>query len=138
MRLNALECLSFLSRDSHDAARRTNGRKRHILVDAAGLVLLVHVHAADLHDRLGAQLLVARAGTGELPRLRLVWADGAYAGTFARLLETERGWRVEVPTHRDRHLLRDGPETLLLPSPVCGVGTLAVARNACDPGQEYY
>ena len=39
----------------YDAAKRTAGRKRHILVDAAGLVLLAHVHAADLHDRLGAQ-----------------------------------------------------------------------------------
>ena len=94
----------------YDAAKRTAGRKRHILVDAAGLVLLAHVHAADLHDRLGAQALVGRAGPGELPRLELVWADGAYAGTFARWLEAERGWRVEVPKHRDRHLWRYGLE----------------------------
>jgi transposase len=64
--------------------------------------------AADLHDWLGAQALVARARPGELPRLELVWADGAYAGTFARWLEAERGWRVEVPKHRDRHLWRYG------------------------------
>lgn len=94
----------------YDAAKRTAGRKRHILVDTAGLVLLAHVHAADLHDRLGAQLLVGRAGQDELPRLELVWADGAYAGTFARWLEAERGWRVEVPRHRDRHLWRYGLE----------------------------
>jgi transposase len=49
----------------YDAAKRTAGRKRHILVDAAGLVLLAHVHAADLHDRLGAQALIGRAGPGE-------------------------------------------------------------------------
>ncbi len=94
----------------YDAAKRTAGRKRHILVDAAGLVLLAHVHAADLHDRLGAQGLIERAGPTELPRLELVWADGAYAGTFARWLEAERGWRVEVPKHRDRHLWRYGLE----------------------------
>jgi putative transposase len=94
----------------YDAAKRTFGRKRHILVDAAGLILLVHVHAADLHDRLGAQLLVGRAGEDGLPRLELVWADGAYAGTFARWLQAERGWRVEVPKHRDRHLWRYGLE----------------------------
>jgi transposase len=39
----------------YDAAKLTAGRKRHILVDTAGLVLLAHVHAADLHDQLGAQ-----------------------------------------------------------------------------------
>jgi putative transposase len=94
----------------YDAAKCSFGRKRHVLVDAAGLVPLAHVHAADLHDRLGAQLLVERAVEGELPRLQLVWADGAYAGTFARWLEVERGWRVEVPKHRDRHLWRYGLE----------------------------
>jgi putative transposase len=90
----------------YDAAKLTTARKRHILVDAAGLVLLAHVHAADLHDRFGARLLVGRAGQGELPRLKIVRGDGAYAGTFARWLETERGWRVEEPKHRDRHLWR--------------------------------
>lgn len=76
----------------YDAAKRTARRKRHILVDAAGLVLLAHVHAADLHDRLGAQALVECAGPGELPRLELVWGDGAYAGTFARWLKAKCGW----------------------------------------------
>jgi putative transposase len=94
----------------YDPAKRIAGRKRHILVDAAGLILLAHVHAADLHDRLGAQALIGRAGPGELPRLELVWADGAYAGTFARWLQGERGWRVEVPKHRDRHLWHYGLE----------------------------
>jgi putative transposase len=70
-------------------------------------VLLAHVHAADLHDRLGAQAL---ASPGELPRLELVWADGAYLGTFARWLAAERGWQVAVPQHRDRHLWRYGLE----------------------------
>jgi putative transposase len=88
----------------YDAAKRTVGRKRHILVDAAGLILFAHVHAGDLHDRFGAQRLVGRAGEDELPRLELVWADNANAGTFARWLEAEHGWRVEVSKHRDRHL----------------------------------
>jgi putative transposase len=94
----------------YDAAKRTAGRKRHILVDASGLILLAHVHAADLHDRLGAQALVSQADPSAFPRLELVWADGAYAGTFARWLEAKRGWRVEVPRHRDRHLWRYGLE----------------------------
>jgi len=89
-----------------DGAKRTAGRKRHTLVDAMGLVLLVHVHAADLHDRIGAQALIGRAGPGELPRLELVWADSAYAGTFARWLEAECGWRVEGPRHRQHQARR--------------------------------
>lgn len=92
----------------YDPAKRVAGRKRHVLVDAAGLVLLAHVHAADLHDRIGAQALISRAAPPDLPRLELVWGDGAYAGTFARWLAAERGWRVEVPRHRNRQLWRYG------------------------------
>lgn len=94
----------------YDGAKRAAGRKRHVLVDTLGLVLLVHVHAADLHDRLGAQALVARAAPSELPRLELVWGDGAYAGAFARWLGAARGWRLEVPRHAGRHLWRYGLE----------------------------
>jgi len=92
----------------YDGGKRVAGRKRHLLVDALGLVLLAHVHAADLHDRIGAQALVSRAAPADLPRMRLVWGDGAYAGTFARWLEAERGWRLEVPRHPDRQAWRYG------------------------------
>ena len=78
----------------YDGAKRVKGRKRRLLVDTVGLILLARVHAADLHDRLGGQRLV-EAASGALPRLELVWGDGAYAGTFARWLAEERGWRVQ-------------------------------------------
>jgi putative transposase len=94
----------------YDVARRTVGRKRYILVDGVGLILLAHVHAAHVHDRLGEQILVRRASERELPRIELIWADGANAGTFARWLEAGRGWHVEVLEHRDRHLWPYGLE----------------------------
>ncbi len=97
----------------YDAAKRTAGCKRHIFVDATGLTLLAHVHSADLHDRLGAQALIGQASPGGFRHLELAWADGAYAGTFARWLEAERGLRVEAPKHRDRHLWRYGLEAKL-------------------------
>ena len=94
----------------YDGGKKVAGRKRHLLVDTCGLVLLAHVHVADVHDRLGAQALIGRATRSELPRVELVWADGAYDGPFARWLAAERGWRVEIPRHRDRQLWRYGPE----------------------------
>ena len=66
--------------------------------------------AAGRHDRLGAQALISRTAPSDLPRLGLAWADGAYAGAFASWLEAWRGWRLEVPRHRDRHLWRYGLE----------------------------
>ncbi|MDQ5819032.1 MAG: transposase, partial [Actinomycetota bacterium] len=94
----------------YDGAKRLSGRKRHLLVDSGGLVLGARVHAANLHDRDGAQGLLSDELKKELPRLELLWADGAYTSGFRRWAEEELGWRVEVPYHQDRQLWRYGLE----------------------------
>jgi putative transposase len=66
----------------YDGAKRLAGRKRHILVDTGGLVLAARVHAANLHDRDGGRRLLAEDLQRELPRMELLWADGAYTGGF--------------------------------------------------------
>lgn len=40
----------------YDAAKKINGRKRHILVDTIGLMLMVVVHTANIQDRDGMEL----------------------------------------------------------------------------------
>ena len=55
------------------------GRKRHWVVDTQGLRLAVAVHPADLQDRDGARLVLARLGN-RFPRLQHLWADAGYAG----------------------------------------------------------
>jgi putative transposase len=60
-----------------------------------GLILAVVVHAANVQDRDGAKLVLAKLRTG-FRRLRLIWADGGYAGalvdwvqeTFGRVVLT--------------------------------------------------
>ncbi len=72
-----------------------SGRKRHILVDTIGLLLLVRVHPADVQDRDGARLLLA--GLAErFPRLAMLWADAAYQGPCATWIAETLGWVVEV------------------------------------------
>jgi putative transposase len=62
-----------------DAHKNINGRKRHILVDTLGLLLLVVVTAASVQDRDGAKLLLRQLrGAGK--KLRRIWVDGAYRG----------------------------------------------------------
>ena len=63
----------------YDGAKKVGGRKRHVLVDTLGLLLKVHVHAADISDRDSAQLLLERLA-GAFPRLQHVWADMGYRG----------------------------------------------------------
>ncbi|HNC47068.1 MAG TPA: IS5 family transposase [Acidobacteriota bacterium] len=63
----------------YDAGKKVKGRKRHILVDTLGLLLVVKVHAANIQDRDGAKLLLEEI-SDQFPRLELIWADGGYAG----------------------------------------------------------
>ena len=70
----------------YDAGKKTNGRKRHIVVDTLGLLVVVLVTAASVQDRDGGRLVLAKARM-KMPSIVLVWADGGYAGTlvdFAR------------------------------------------------------
>lgn len=71
------------------------GRKRHIVVDTIGLLLVVVVHSADIQERDGAKL-VLRQLLGRFPRLRLIWADGSYAGELVDWAYAWGGWLIEV------------------------------------------
>jgi putative transposase len=63
------------------AEKKVTGRKRHIVVDTLGLLLVVVVHAASWSDTEGALEVGARL-RGRFPRLRHVWADGGYKQTM--------------------------------------------------------
>jgi putative transposase len=63
----------------YDAGKKVSGRKRHLLVDTLGLVLLVWVSAASVQDRDAARTLLARLAH-QFSRLVVIWADGGYAG----------------------------------------------------------
>lgn len=62
-----------------DAGKKVNGRKRHLAVDALGLLLVVLVTAASVQDRDAARRLLWRLRR-QFRGIRLVWADGGYAG----------------------------------------------------------
>jgi len=63
----------------YDAAKKTKGIKRHILVDTLGLLLAVCVTRADVPERAGARSFLDRALAG-LRWLRCLWADQGYGG----------------------------------------------------------
>src|SRR3990170_2595504 len=69
-----------------DAGKKVNGRKRHVVVDTIGLLVVVLVTAASIQDRDGGRLVLDKARM-KMPSIVLVWADGGYAGRcveFAR------------------------------------------------------
>jgi putative transposase len=65
-----------------DAGKQTAGRKRHILVDTLGLLLLVVVHSAGIQDRDGARMVLSPLAHCFI-RLRKIWADSIYTGNLA-------------------------------------------------------
>ncbi len=80
----------------YDAGKKVKGRKRHLLVDTTGLLLKVVVHPANIQDRDGSRLLVESLNLQDWPRLRKLWADGAYGGSFEDWLMQRTGWTVEI------------------------------------------
>src|SRR6185436_6751130 len=69
-----------------DVHKQTPGRKRHIVVDTLGLLLIVVVHSAGIQDGTGGfQTLqklfehLKHSLHNRWCRLKLIWADGAYA-----------------------------------------------------------
>ena len=86
----------------YDAGKKVVGRKRHLLVDTLGLILMVCVHAANVQDRDGARLLLAPLRT-RFGWLRRIWADGGYSGAliaWVRQLAPQRGTRLEIVQHQ--------------------------------------
>lgn len=65
------------------------------MVDTLGLIVAVVVHAANIQDRDGAKLVLARL-VGWLPRLQLIWADGGYAGQLIGWVKELGGWVLQI------------------------------------------
>jgi transposase len=61
-----------------DAGKKTTGRKRHLVVDTLGLVLVVMVTTASLQDRPGGKKILPRLAD-RFPSIGLIWADAGYA-----------------------------------------------------------
>jgi transposase len=76
--VRAAETVAKTSR-GYDAGKKINGRKRHIVVDTCGLLLVVLVTGANVQDRDAARLLLWALRTC-FPTVRLLWADGGYSG----------------------------------------------------------
>src|SRR5204862_737106 len=70
------------------AAKKVNGRKRHIAVDTTGLLLEVLVTPASTQDRDAARPLLWNLKRSRR-RIRRTWADGGYAG---QLLPWAAAW----------------------------------------------
>jgi transposase len=63
----------------YDGGKKINGRRRHVITDSLGLLLMVWVTAANVTDREAARAMLPVLRT-RFRKITLVWADGGYTG----------------------------------------------------------
>jgi putative transposase len=91
----------------YDAGKKVNGRKRHVLVDTLGLILLVLVLPASIQDRDAArQLLGTFFQQKTRRRVKQIWADGGYAGALVALARRLWHCTIEIVKRTDAHAFR--------------------------------
>ena len=83
-----------------DKGKNVNGRKRHIVVDTLGLLLLVVVTAASLQDAHSAPLIGVKLH-GKSSRLKKLWADAGYKEQFITWFRTKCTIIVEIVKRRE-------------------------------------
>lgn len=142
----------------YNAAKKINGRKRHVVVDTRGFPLLVMVTPADMTDGDAAKEVLFRLRLTH-PEITIVWADSAYAGqlvtwakTYLRLtlktvsrpkdasgfvvlpcrwfVERTLAWMMHARRHA-RDYERDGGGRFETAGPVCGFASASVPVHAC-------
>lgn len=88
----------------YDCAKQIKGRKRHVLVDTLGLLITVVVTAANLPERAGAKLVLAKVKQERRRFWRLVkiWVDGGYRGKeFMKWVMDTYRWILETVLRSD-------------------------------------
>ena len=79
--------------------KQVKGRKRHLAVDTLGWIIALVVHCAGIQDPAGAKLVCAKL-KGRFPRLRLIWADGAYTAVVEWVCSFA-GWVLQIVKRPD-------------------------------------
>jgi putative transposase len=82
----------------YDGGKKITGRKRHLLVDTLGLLLVVLITKASLDDGAAAALLLSQVHPYHFPRLVTIFADQKYHNLAleAWVAEHRPSWRIEV------------------------------------------
>lgn len=84
-----------------DGGKKIKGRKRHIVVDTLGLLLVVVVHCANQHDSRAAYEVLKKLNEN-FQGLTKVFADGGYRGELADKVKSNFKFILEVIMRTDK------------------------------------
>ncbi|EGV29736.1 transposase IS4 family protein [Thiorhodococcus drewsii AZ1] len=90
-----------------DGGKKVKGRKRHIVVDIAGNLLHVSVHAANRSDTVAACPVLERAAEKH-PTIKAFSGDAGYRGTAVKYVYETLGLELHISEKLNNHRLKPG------------------------------
>jgi transposase len=84
----------------YGGGKKINGRRRHVITDSLGLLLMVLVTAADVTDRQAARAMLPVLRT-RFRKITLVWADGGYTGRLVTWAKEKLQLTLEIVKRSD-------------------------------------
>lgn len=94
----------------YDGGKKTKGRKRHIVVDTLGLIMIIVIHAANIHDSIGAREVMKSLKDKYLTGIRKIFGDGGYLGELIEWVQIQFGWTLEIVKRNETHMFRVLPK----------------------------
>jgi putative transposase len=82
----------------YDGNKKVDGRKRHIVVDTLGLLMVVAVTTANLDDGTHAPSVLGQISQEKFPRLKVIFADHKYKNRYLDrwMADEEVKYRIDV------------------------------------------
>ena len=84
----------------YDGGKKVNGRRRHVITDSLGLLLMVLVTAGNVTDRQAARVMLPGL-RARFRKIVLVWADGGYGGRLVDWAKEKLQLTVEIVKRSD-------------------------------------
>jgi putative transposase len=84
----SVKTITYGDSRGYDGGQSVKGRKRHILLDTLGLLMVVIVTSANVSDREGLRQLLTTYFSDGFKRLRKLWVDADYRGVSVLRLGT--------------------------------------------------
>ena len=85
----------------YDGGKKIKGRKRHIVVDTLGLILTVVIHAANIHDSVGAKNVLKTLKEKYLSAIQKIFADSGYIGDLIDWVKIQLGFDLVIVKRTD-------------------------------------
>jgi putative transposase len=87
----------------YDAGKHVKGRKRHIVTDTLGCLLLVVVHGANVQDRNGIKKVLPLLKNKFLRGIKKIVADAGYSGApVIAWVKSLLAWELEIVSRSDQ------------------------------------